>query len=261
MDDETCSIPVWDSGQRERCGREMPDGECRRHGRKGTGFARSLAEDYFRRTGQPRDGSLDAFHQYEMTLIREWLDRLEAVLDDEGVPRDTAYRVVRCMLYGAPGQAAAEVRMRYDAEMREVLMNRPVRMEYPPDPDTAARLLGKPAASFPAAEELVRWRSPGHPSCCPWRQRARTPRRRSRRLADHQAGVRLPRGRLSPPSMRCVCCRPRMHGCRRGTGAGPPPSPRCSGRRHRRRLSPSGGRMRIQPARCHGCRPSPPGPR
>jgi hypothetical protein len=107
---ETCGVPVWDSGERERCGREMTGGECPRHGRKGTGFARSLAEDYFRRIGQPRDGSLDAFHQYEMTLIREWLDRLEAVLDDEGVPRDTAYRVVRCMLYGAPTQAAAEVR-------------------------------------------------------------------------------------------------------------------------------------------------------
>lgn len=125
MDDDSCGIPVWDGGYRERCGREMAGGGCPRHGRKGTGFARGLAEDYFRRIGQPCDGSLDAFHRYEMTLTREWLGRLEAVLDDEGVPRETAYRVVRCMLYGSPTQTAAEVRSWQESARMELLKNRP----------------------------------------------------------------------------------------------------------------------------------------
>jgi hypothetical protein len=54
---------------------------------------------------------------YEWAVLRDMLSRLEVVLDDEGVPRDVAVRVIRCMLYGSPSPAAAEERMRREAEM------------------------------------------------------------------------------------------------------------------------------------------------
>jgi hypothetical protein len=120
-DGDSCGIPVWDSGQRERCGREMTGRECPRHGRKGTGFARSLAEDYFRRTGQPRDGSLDASYLYQMTVLRDLLSRLEVILDDEGVPPTTAHRVVRGLLYGSPSPFEAELRIQQDERLRDLL--------------------------------------------------------------------------------------------------------------------------------------------
>ena len=102
-------------------------------------YAHQLVADYFRRRNVPADSHLDGLYQYEMTILRDMLDRLEVILDDEGVDRKTAQRVIRCMLYGSPSPAAAEERMRRDAEM-VTLMNR-----LPPEPlyfpaDQAAKL-------------------------------------------------------------------------------------------------------------------------
>jgi hypothetical protein len=88
-------------------------------------YAREIVADYFRRRNVPPDSHLDGLYQYEMTVLRDMLDRLETILDDEGVPRQTAERVIRCMLYGSPSPAAAEERMRRDAEMVKLLSERP----------------------------------------------------------------------------------------------------------------------------------------
>ena len=88
-------------------------------------FAHHLVDDYFRRTGRPGDGALDGAYQFEVAILRDMLDRLEAILDDEGVERATAERVLRCLLYGAPSPAAAEARMRREVEMGSVLRHMP----------------------------------------------------------------------------------------------------------------------------------------
>ena len=89
------------------------------------GYAHQIVADYFRRRNVPPDSSLDGLYQYEITILRDMLDRLEVILGDEGVPQATGERVIRCMLYGSPSPAAAEERMRRDAEMVKLLSERP----------------------------------------------------------------------------------------------------------------------------------------
>lgn len=74
--------------------------------------AAHLIEDYFGRTGQPGDSALDGVFMFERALLRDLLTRLEVALEDEDVPRETRIRVIRCMLYGSPSPAVAELRMR-----------------------------------------------------------------------------------------------------------------------------------------------------
>lgn len=80
-------------------------------------YAHHLVEDYFRRVGQPADQALDGVYQFEVAMLRDMLARLEVILADEGVAADTAARVMRCVLYGAPSPAAAQQRMRQAEEM------------------------------------------------------------------------------------------------------------------------------------------------
>lgn len=84
-------------------------------------YAHQLVHDYFRRTGRPGDQALDAAYQFEMAVLRDMLDRLELILDDEGVPRDVAMRVIRCLLYGAPSPAAAELRMQQERQIVDLM--------------------------------------------------------------------------------------------------------------------------------------------
>lgn len=49
-------------------------------------YAGHLMEDYFRRTGRSGNQALDAAYQYQVTVLRDLLDRLEVILDDEHVP-------------------------------------------------------------------------------------------------------------------------------------------------------------------------------
>lgn len=88
-------------------------------------YASEMVGRYFQRTGQSSAGALDAAYQYHMTLLRDMISRLEVILDDEGVPRETAERVIRCLLYGAPSAADAELRMRQTEEMTALLAKLP----------------------------------------------------------------------------------------------------------------------------------------
>lgn len=89
------------------------------------GYAREIVADYFRRRNVPPDSHLDGLYQYEITILRDMLDRLEIILADEGVSREVGERVVRCMLYGSPSPAAAEERMRREREMVKLLERLP----------------------------------------------------------------------------------------------------------------------------------------
>jgi hypothetical protein len=88
-------------------------------------FSGHLVESYLARTGQPRDGHRDAHYAYQWTVLRDMLARLEVILDDEDVPRETAERVMRCLLYGAPSAADAEQRMRQQDELIELMARVP----------------------------------------------------------------------------------------------------------------------------------------
>jgi hypothetical protein len=110
-------------------------------------YASEIIEDYFRRTGKPGDLSLDAVYQYEMTLLRDMLGRLEVILDDEGVEAATAKRVIRCMLYGSPSPAAAEMRMRQESRMADLLAcTPPMPVQVPGELSEGARKLLGPWA-------------------------------------------------------------------------------------------------------------------
>ena len=101
-------------------------------------YARQIIEDYFRRTGQPADNALDAAFMYQRSVLRDLLERLDAILADEGVPPATAAHVIRCMLYGSPSVADAELRMEQDKRMVEMAARMP---PLPINPKT----LGMPA--------------------------------------------------------------------------------------------------------------------
>jgi hypothetical protein len=87
------------------------------------GYASGLAESYFRRLGHP--ATMDGVWQFEHAVLRDMLSRLEVILDDEGVPRETAERVIRCVLYGSPSPAVAELRMRERERTIELLERLP----------------------------------------------------------------------------------------------------------------------------------------
>ena len=88
-------------------------------------YVAEAIRSYSERTGRPGDDALDAAYMYEWAVLRDMLSRLEVILDDEGVPREIAVRVIRAMLYGSPPPAAAEQRMRREAETAQMLAERP----------------------------------------------------------------------------------------------------------------------------------------
>lgn len=139
---ESCDIPVWPAGYRERCDLHLADGECPRHGlRRGGGAARDLIQDYYRRKGQPHRSSRDGFYQYEVDQLTDLLCRLEVILDDEGVDGDTRRRVIQAMLYGSPSEAEAEYRVAQEQEMIKLLSERPLSMHVTGiDPSALAKL-------------------------------------------------------------------------------------------------------------------------
>jgi hypothetical protein len=112
-------------------------------------YAAATVRSYFARSGRPHDQALDGYYRFEMALLRDMLDRLEIILDDEGVPRETAERVIRCMLYGAPSPAAAEERMRRENETVKLPSERPP-VPFVMSADLAARLGLKPDGLAPA---------------------------------------------------------------------------------------------------------------
>jgi hypothetical protein len=90
-------------------------------------YAHDLIADYCRRTGQAQDTALDGAYQYQLSVLRDILSRLEVILQDEDVEPGTAQRVMRCLLYGAPSVADAELRMRQQEEMVKLINSTPIR--------------------------------------------------------------------------------------------------------------------------------------
>ena len=78
--------------------------------------ARDILERYLQRTGlrQPAD----AAQQYTVTLLRQWVDHLDEVLDANHVATETRLRIIREFIYGAvPDGAEAELRVSMHRDM------------------------------------------------------------------------------------------------------------------------------------------------
>lgn len=67
-----------------------------------------LISEHYRR--QPGALAVDAMYGVQMKIIRDLLERLDEILDDMGTPEDARRHITRCMLYGYPSRADAELR-------------------------------------------------------------------------------------------------------------------------------------------------------
>jgi hypothetical protein len=85
--------------------------------------ADAMFDSYMRRTGQR--GPVDGVHQFQLSFLRDTLRRLEAAMQDEQIPEDTATRVLRALLYGAPGVAEAELRVQQQEAIVQLINERP----------------------------------------------------------------------------------------------------------------------------------------
>lgn len=78
--------------------------------------ARQILENYLQSTGlrQPSD----AAKQFQLSLLRGWIDHLDEVLAANRVPRDLRITIVREFIYGTvPLDAEAELRTAMHADM------------------------------------------------------------------------------------------------------------------------------------------------
>lgn len=78
--------------------------------------ARDILDRYLQRTGlrQP----VDAAWQFQVTLLRQWVDHLDEVLDSNRVDPQTRITVIREFIYGiVPQDAEAELRVTMQKDM------------------------------------------------------------------------------------------------------------------------------------------------
>lgn len=85
--------------------------------------ADSMFNSYMRRTGQL---PIDGVQQFQHTFLRDTLRRLEVAMQDEQVPPETITRVMRAVLYGAPGEAEAEMRVKQQERLTKATMEQPL---------------------------------------------------------------------------------------------------------------------------------------
>lgn len=86
-----------------------------------------LFRSYARRMGLALTAHQDGQFDYSLNVLREILQRLEVILEDEGVEPEKATRILRCLLYGAPSEADAEERIRTHQEMVKLMQAAPIR--------------------------------------------------------------------------------------------------------------------------------------
>ena len=78
--------------------------------------ARHILERYLARIGLSHPA--DSAQQYMVSLLRQWTEHLDDVLEAEELPADQRARIIRAVIYGGvPTLAEAEVRQEMTAEM------------------------------------------------------------------------------------------------------------------------------------------------
>lgn len=94
-------------------------------------LAQQIADNYFNRTRDQADGQLDAAYQFQWTLLRDILARLEVILDDKGIPGQVAEDILRSLVYGAPSPAEAQLRMQQMQTIMDLAAQVPPRPFHP----------------------------------------------------------------------------------------------------------------------------------
>jgi hypothetical protein len=78
--------------------------------------ARHVLDSYLQRTGLRNPA--DAAQQFQVTLLRQWVDHLDEVLDSNGVDPQKRMTIVREFIYGTvPADAEAELRVAMHKDM------------------------------------------------------------------------------------------------------------------------------------------------
>jgi hypothetical protein len=78
--------------------------------------ARHILDAYLARTGLRNP--VDAAQQFQVTLLRSWIDHLDEVLDANRVPWDVRITIIREFIYGTvPQEAEAELRTAMHKDM------------------------------------------------------------------------------------------------------------------------------------------------
>ncbi|WP_157124208.1 hypothetical protein [Nocardia pseudovaccinii] len=85
-----------------------------------------MMNDYLRRTRQRHHDELDTAYQYEMKLMRNVIRRLAVIMEDEQIPDETITHVIRGVLYGAPSEVDAEMRMQQHEAMTKLAQTAPL---------------------------------------------------------------------------------------------------------------------------------------
>lgn len=78
-----------------------------------------------RMPGTARARNHDPHFNYQTTWLRHMLSLADVVMEDGGVPVEVRERVVRCLLYGSPNPAEAELRMEQQELLTEALKMQP----------------------------------------------------------------------------------------------------------------------------------------
>lgn len=89
-------------------------------------LAHQIADNYFNRTRDHTD-QLDAAYQFQWTVLRDILARLEVILDDKGIPPAVAEDILRSLVYGAPSPAEAQLRMQQMETIKDLAAQVPPR--------------------------------------------------------------------------------------------------------------------------------------
>jgi hypothetical protein len=85
-----------------------------------------LWQSYTRRMGISSTAYRDGAYNYSLNMLRDLLRRLEVILEDENVAPETAARILRCLLYGAPSAADAEERIHMQEEIVKAMQQTPL---------------------------------------------------------------------------------------------------------------------------------------
>lgn len=88
--------------------------------------ARDILDRYLVRTGLSRPA--DAAQQFQVTLMRQWVEHLDEVLEANGVPGQLRVTIVREFIYGVvPQQAEESIRANLVQEMKDLHERGPLR--------------------------------------------------------------------------------------------------------------------------------------
>jgi hypothetical protein len=91
-----------------------------------TTSADRLWASYLERIGGREMYDRDPGYRYQFDIMRDMLNHLSVVLEDEGIPTEQAERIMRSVLYGTSSVANAEQRMRAHEVMVKLMSERPM---------------------------------------------------------------------------------------------------------------------------------------